>query len=106
MLSCIDENSRYFVLASLKLNCSLRPNLTQFVGLILTFQYNFVGFLTCNVGITWYHLRIVENTALMSTMYKLKSTGPNMQPCGTPKLLSWVDEVLSSICTYCRRYEM
>ena len=25
-------------------------------------------------------------------MYKLKSTGPNMLPCGTPKLLSWVDK--------------
>ena len=44
--------------------------------------------------------------SIMSSMYKLKSTGPNMQPCGTPKLLTWVDEVLSSICTYCRRFEI
>ena len=43
---------------------------------------------------------------IMSTMYKLKNTGPNMLPCGTPELLSWVDEVLSSICTYCRRSEV
>ena len=34
--------------------------------------------------------------SIMSTIYKLKSTGPNMQRCGTPKLLTWVDEVLSS----------
>ena len=59
LLSCSDENSWYFVLSSLKTKLFL--NLTQFVGLILTFQYNFVGFLTCNVGITWYHLPIVKN---------------------------------------------
>ena len=34
----------------------------------------------------------------MSAMYRLKSTGPNMLPCGTPKFLSCVDEVLPLIC--------
>ena len=50
----------------------------------------------------WYHLHIVKELKLMSTMYKLKSTRPDMLPCGTPKLLSWVDEVLSLTCMYCR----
>ena len=29
-------------------------------------------------------------------MYKFKRTGPNILPCGTPKLLSFSDELLSS----------
>ena len=100
LLSCIDENSRHFVLSSLKRSdtvCRSDSNFSlQFCKFFNSQRwYNVVSSAYCK------ELQLMLST--MSTMYKLKSTEPNMPPCGTPKLLSWVDEVLSSICTYCRR---
>ena len=55
------ENSRYFVLSSLKTKLFRKTQYDTVCRFILTFQYNFVGFLTCNVGTTWHHRRIVKN---------------------------------------------
>ena len=38
----------------------------------------------------------MESSACWNEMYKLKSTVPKMLPCGTPKLLSLMDELLSN----------
>ena len=44
---------------------------------------------------------IISETCSMSFMYKMKSNGPNIDPCGTPQEISlYSDSVLLNI-TYC-----
>ena len=110
LLCCIDENSMYFVLSSLKTKLFCKAQSDTVCRFDSNFSIQFCRFFNLQC---WYNvvssayckeLQLVLST--MSIMYKSKSTRPNMLPCGTPKLLSWVDEVLSSICTYCRRSEV
>ena len=110
LLSCIDENSRYFVLSSLKTKLFCKAQSDTVCRFDSNFSIQFCRFfnLQCwyNVVSSAYCKELQLMLSTMSTIYKLKSNGPNMLPCGTPKLLSWVDEVLSSICTYCHRSEI
>ena len=110
LLSCIDENSMYFVLSSLKTKLFCKTQSNTVCRFDSNFSIQFCRFFNLQC---WYNvvssayckeLQLVLST--MSIMYMLKSTRPSMLPCGIPKLLSWVDEVLSSICTYCRRSEV
>ena len=92
LLSCIDENSMYFVLSSSK------------TKLFCNAQSDTVCRFDCNFSIQFcrfFNLQCCYNvvsSAYCKNYCVLKSTEPNMLPCGKPKLSSWVDEVLSSIC--------
>ena len=110
LLSCIDENSMYFVLSSLKTKLFCKAQSDTVCRFDSNFSIQFCRFfnLQCwyNVVSSAYCKELQLMLSTMSTMYKLKSTRLNMLPCGTPKLLSWVDEDLSSVCTYCRRSQI
>ena len=101
LLSCIDENSMYFVLSSLKTKPFCKTQSDTVCRFDSNFSIQFCRFfnLQCwyNVVSSAYCKELQLMLSTMSTMYKLKSTGPNMLPCDIPKLL---------ICTYCRHSEI
>ena len=109
LLSFIDENSRHLGLSSWKteLFCKGQSDTVCRFGSDFLIQFCRFFNLQCwhNVVSSAYYKELQLMLSIISTMYKLKSTGPNMLPRGTPTLLSWLDEVLSSICTYCRHSE-
>ena len=49
----------------------------------------------------WIHL-LPFNMLFISATHKLKRTGPRIDPCGTPKFVYKMLEMLESICTKCR----
>ena len=61
---------------------------------MLMLRYNFLDF-SFRVFVQGKVISILNHTK--STTKKLKRKGPKMLPCGTPKLLSLMDELLSSI---------
>ena len=107
---CIDENSMHFVSSSLKTKLFCKAQSDTVCRSDSNFSIQFCRFfnLQCwyNVVSSAYCKELQLMLSIISTMYNLKSTGPSMLPSGTPKLLSLVDEALSSICTYCRLSEI
>ena len=107
---CIDENSMHFVSSSLKTKLFCKAQSDTVCRSDSNFSIQFCRFfnLQCwyNVVSSAYCKELQLMLSTVSTIYKLKSTGPNTLICGTRKLLSWVDEVLSSICTYYRYSEI
>ena len=41
----------------------------------------------------------------MSVIQVLNKRGPRIEPCGTPVLIDTIEELISSICTYCLRLD-
>ena len=44
---------------------------------------------------------IISETCSMSLIYKMKSNGPNIDPCGTPQEISLYSDSLLLNTTYC-----
>ena len=43
---------------------------------------------------------------IISFIHILNKRGPRIEPCGTPVLIDTIDELISSICTYCLRLDI
>ena len=42
---------------------------------------------------------------IISLIHILNKRGPRIEPCGTPVLIDMIEELISSICTYCLRLD-